>query len=159
METLTEPQKKIASLLIDWVRGHRMLDAAKLAITEDELARELGEPAWHRAHTDDLCILCAYCDRKHYPMVPLMVVIPGLGKPEKTIFTHALKKTLTTAQNNKAWAEAMQEIKDADPAVWDAFAADVAPEEPKPKKGAKKPVKETAPEVPAAAVEETKPEA
>ena len=28
METLTEPQKKIASLLIDWVRGHRMLDHA-----------------------------------------------------------------------------------------------------------------------------------
>lgn len=135
METLTDRQKAIAGVLVDWARKRVHGPMEDLLIEEGQLAQALGDSGWMRSNANDLGILCAYCDRKGFPLVPLLVVIPGLRKPEKTIFTHAFKATLSTAENNKRWAEELKAIKKTKKAVWDEFAESVKPEEPaKPKR-------------------------
>lgn len=121
METLTDTQKRIASLLIDWVLSHKTDNVYDMLIEEPVVAKQLDESSWKRSHIDDLNILCAYCSRLQFPLVSLLVVIPGLRKPEKTVFTHAFKATLSTAENNKRWAEALNEIAQTPQAVWDDF--------------------------------------
>ncbi len=129
METLTDRQKKIALKLIEWAQDRVGGETDELLVEEDQLKDLLGDRSWKRANVDDLNVLCAYCDRMGYPMVPLLVVIPGLRKPEKTIFTHAFKTTLPTAENNRRWKEALKDIEKTKKATWEEFAANVTPEE------------------------------
>lgn len=83
METLTDTQKKIALALIDWALEHKDGDAGDMVIPEDELAKQIGATSWKRENAEDLNVLCSYCARKEYPMVPLLVVIPGLANPKR----------------------------------------------------------------------------
>lgn len=128
METLTDTQKKIADALIDWALEHKDGVPADLVIEESKLAELIGATSWKREHAEDLSILCAYCARMDYPMVPLLVVIPGFGKPEKSIFIHAFKQTLPTAEAYKRWNKELADIEKTKPATWDAFKANVHPE-------------------------------
>ncbi len=121
METLTDMQKKIGEALIDWALSHEGGEAADLLIDEQQLAKEIGEKSWRRSHVDDLDTLISYCDRKGFPLVSLLVVIPGFGKPEKTVMIHAFKATLPTAEADKRWKAELQAITKTKPAVWEEF--------------------------------------
>ena len=127
METLTDRQKLIANTLIDWAREHKGEAAHDMIIEENELAKLLGDTSWKRANNEDLFVLCAYCRRKEYPMIPLLVVIPGLRKPEKPLMTHAFKATLPAAENAKRWDAALKDIKKTKVAIWDEFKKNMQP--------------------------------
>lgn len=99
-----------------------------MVIPEDELAKQIGATSWKRENAEDLNVLCSYCARKEYPMVPLLVVIPGFGKPEKGIFIHAFKATLSTAEAYKRWKDVLKAIKKTKASVWGEFKANVSPE-------------------------------
>lgn len=129
METMTDKQKKIADVLVDWAREHADGDVSDMLIEETQLAEAIGEKSWKRADAEDLGLLCSYCDRKHYPLIPLLVVIPGFGKPEKSILIHAFKATLPTAEANKRWQTELKAIQKTKAAVWDDFKQNVHPAE------------------------------
>ena len=126
METLTDLQKKMASTLVDWMRERIAEGADSPLIDEGELARAVGQTSWKRSNVDDLNVLLAFCDRKKYPPVSLLVVIPGLMKPEKSILIHAFKATLPAAEFNRRWKEQVEEIATTPDEVWEAFKADVS---------------------------------
>ena len=128
METLTDRQKSIAQVLVTWAREHAHGTTDDLLIDEDQLSHSLGDLAWIRQNTIDLGVLCAYCDRKQYPMIPLLVVIPGLRKPEKYVFTHAFKATLSSAENDKRWKEELNRIVKTEETVWEEIASTIKPE-------------------------------
>ena len=131
MEQLTPKQMKIAVVLIDRARERAAGETADLLIDEGELALAIGDTAWRRSTNDDLITLSAFCNREGYPLVPLMVVIPGLGKPEKTLMTNAFRATLSPAENAKRWNAVLEEVKACTPDTWDEFMARVQPEEKK----------------------------
>jgi len=125
METLTEIQKKMADVLIEWALTHRNGEPSDLTIEEPAMAKAIGEDSWKRANTEDLKMLCSYCDRKQYPLVSLMVVIPGLEKPEKSLLIHAFKATLPTKESNARWAAELKAIQKTKQSVWKDFKANV----------------------------------
>jgi len=129
METLTDLQKGMAATLIDRTRERLGGPVTDLLLEESELAKTVGQNSWKRSNVDDLNILTAFCDRKGYPPVSLLVVIPGLNKPEKSIFIHAFKATLPAAEATKRWKAALEEIQTTPNDVWDAFRADVVDEQ------------------------------
>ena len=129
MEQLTPKQMKIANVLIDRARERAAGPAAELIIDEAELAQAIGDGAWKRSTNDDLIALSAFCNREDYPLIPLMVVIPGLNKPEKTLMTNAFRATLSPAENTKRWNAALDAIKAASAATWDELKARVTPAE------------------------------
>lgn len=126
METLTDLQKKLALSLIDTAREGIAANGTCPLVEEGALAQSVGQASWKRSNIDDLNLLLAYCDRKKYPPVSLLVVIPGLMKPEKSIFTHAFKKTLPAAENAKRWKEALEEMPRTPEDVWEAFRNDLS---------------------------------
>ena len=125
METLTDLQKGMAATLIDHTLERIGGSTADLLIEEGELAKAVGQNNWKRSNVDDLNALSAFCDRMGYPPVPLLVVIPGLNKPEKSILIHSFKATLPTAEATKRWKTALEEIQSTPDDVWKAFRADV----------------------------------
>lgn len=128
MQTLTDFQKTMASTLIDWAR-ERIADGSDLLIDEGTFAKAVGQTGWKRSNVDDLNMLIAYCDRMKYPPVSLLVVIPGLMRPEKSLLIHAFKATLPTAEFTKRWKAALEEIRAASNDTWDAFKVDVTNKE------------------------------
>lgn len=127
METLTDVQKNMAETLIEWALTHKNGDVSELVIEEPAMAKAIGESGWKRANAEDLKMLCSYCDRMGYPLVPLMVVIPGLGKPEKGLLIHAFKATLPTKEANARWLKEMKAIQKTKQSVWKEFKASVTP--------------------------------
>lgn len=134
METLTDSQKQIATVLIDWVAARREEGAESLLIDEGELAHELGASSWKRSYLDDLNILCAYCDRMGYPTISLLVVVPGLNRPERALFAHAFKTTLPAAEATKRWNDELKKIAKTKNTTWAEFKNNVAPAEEEPAK-------------------------
>jgi hypothetical protein len=129
METLTDTQKSIAEFLITWARDHKAGETSELLVDEPELAKALGAPSWKRSYLHDLDMLSSYCARKNYPLVSLMVVIPGLEMPEKDVMIHAFKATLSNAENKKHLSAELSTIKKTKQSTWDAFMEDVHPSE------------------------------
>ena len=129
MEQLTPKQMKIANVLIDRARERAAGNTAELLIDEAELATQIGDGVWKRSTGNDLIALSSFCFREGYPMVPLMVVIPELNKPEKTLMTGAFRATLSPSENAKRWNAELDAIKSADAAMWDEFKARVQPSE------------------------------
>ena len=127
MDPLTSKQMKIADVLIDWARDHASEPTTNLLIDEGKLSQLIGDDVWKRSTADDLLALIAFCNRESYPLIPLMVVIPGLNKPEKTFMTHAFKATLSPAENAKRWQAALDEISATNDDVWNTFKARVQP--------------------------------
>lgn len=125
METLTDLQKGMAAALIDRTRERLDGPVEDLLVAEGGLAEAVGERSWKRSNAEDLNTLTAFCDRKGYPPVSLLVVIPGLNKPEKGILIHYFKRTLSPAESTKGWKEALQQIKDTPADVWEAFRGEV----------------------------------
>ena len=129
MEQLTPKQMAIANVLIERVHERITSDLPDLLIDEAELAEAIGDGAWKRSTNDDLIALSAFCNREGYPLVPLLVVIPGLNKPEKTLMSNAFRATLSPAENTKRWHAAIDDIKAASLDVWKEFQARVQPSE------------------------------
>ena len=129
MEQLSPKQMEIANVLIDYARAHASGPATDLLMDEAELATRIGDNSWKRATNDDLIALAAFCNRENYPLVPLMVVIPGLNKPEKTLMTKAFHATLSPAENTKRWDAALSAIQQTPVATWDEFQARMQPPE------------------------------
>ena len=128
MQTLTDFQKTMATTLIDWTQ-ERTADGESPLIDEGEFATAIGQMGWRRSNVDDLNMLSAYCDRKGYPPISLLVVIPGLMKPEKSLLIHAFKATLPPAEFTKRWKAALEEIQATPNETWEAFRADIESEE------------------------------
>ncbi len=127
MEPLTSKQMKIADVLIDWARDHATGPAEDMLIDEAKLSEMIGDDVWKRSTADDLLALIAFCNREDYPLIPLLVVIPGLNKPEKTFMTHAFKATLSPAENAKRWQAALDGIRATSDDVWNTFKARMQP--------------------------------
>jgi hypothetical protein len=125
MQTLTDQQKKIAVALIDYAHDRISEGADSLLIEEAALAKLIDQPSWKRSNVDDLNALSAFCDRKGYPPVSLLVVIPGLMRPEKSVLIHAFKATLPAAEFAKRWAAALEEIKVTPDDAWEVFRFDI----------------------------------
>lgn len=128
METLSELQKNMAVALVERTRERLGGAVEDLLVEEGDLARAVGEPSWKRSNVEDLNVLSAFCDRKGYPPVSLLVVIPGLNKPEKSILIHSFKATLPAAESTKRWNAALEDLQKTPDDVWDAFLADVTEE-------------------------------
>lgn len=125
MQTLTDLQKKIAVTLIDWATNKIAEDADSLLIDEAALAKLIDQPSWKRSNVDDLNALIAFCDRKGYQPVSLLVVIPGLMRPEKSVLIHAFKHTLPSAEFTKRWHVALEDIKTTPHDAWETFRSDI----------------------------------
>ena len=125
MQTLTDLQKKIAVALIDYAHDKISEGADNLLIEEEALAKLIDQPIWKRSNIDDLNALSAFCDRKGYPPVSLLVVIPGLMRPEKSVLIHAFKATLPAAEFTKRWTSTLEEIKATPNDVWEVFRFDI----------------------------------
>lgn len=128
METLSELQKNMAVALVERTRERLGGAVEDLLVEEGDLAQAVGEPSWKRSNVEDLNVLSAFCDRKGYPPVSLLVVIPGLNKPEKSILIHSFKATLPAAESTKRWKAALEDLQKTPDDEWDAFLADVTEE-------------------------------
>ncbi len=143
METLNDRQRNVAMTLIDWVLAHRDGTNEDICMDETALAKAVDNGPWHRGYLDDLKALCNYSDRMNFPMISLLVVIPGFGKPERRIMTEAYKTTLSTVEGEKRWSKDLTKIRKTKVSVWKDFkkALEEQEEAANPKRPAKKSTK------------------
>lgn len=140
METLSDRERSVANTLIDWALAHKDGPAEEMCIDEEALAKAVDDGPWHRGYLDDLVALCNYSSRMEFPMISLLVVIPGFGKPERRIMTQAYKQTLPTVEGEKRWKHDLTQIKKTKMSVWKAFKKALAEQEEaaKPKRSTSK---------------------